>query len=189
MSQQLVVIGSFIIAAGTDFTQDASGITTSSAHYPQNTLATLIDPAPALPSDFTIGGYLYIGGQYVRCDALPTSIQKAKTYVLADLSAFRWSKMTGGTTINGIQLTTDLDSLSLIQGANATAILNPGGTTNFKAVSGWISIPNSQFPGFFAEVSAFIQKCYNVEKGHAANINALSAIDDIFTYDYTTGWQ
>lgn len=109
-----------------------------------------------------------------------------------DLTAYlanaRWMRQTGGYTINGEQIRTDEASQNLLMGACFLLTQNPAlPSVNFKAVTGYVTIPRDQMLAIGTAIGMFIQACFNAENLILADITA-GTITTTEQIDTDTRW-
>ncbi|MHB1183408.1 MAG: DUF4376 domain-containing protein [Desulfobulbia bacterium] len=127
-------------------------------------------------------------------DTITLTLAETVTAKKAALAAYRYDKEVGGLTLpNGMKVTTDDRSKTLIAGARLDTMSNPTLLTNFKADSGWIQIDADTVALISTAVAAHVRTCFDIEKAHSDALDAI-AVDpaktaaDIEAYDITTGW-
>ena len=130
-------------------------------------------------------GSILINDQWIAPILDLTPIKNSK---LSELAAYRYSKETAGITLNGAVIATDLESQAKINGAWAFAQLNPSILIDWKAESGWIQIDATTITAIAGAVASHVQACYTHERVHSTAISALTTVEAVQQYDFTTGW-
>lgn len=118
----------------------------------------------------------------------PRPLATVKSERLAALSAHRWRIETGGITISGVQVRTDIESQGKITGAAALVKEVPDTVIDWKGASGWVQLDAETMTAIALAVGTHIQGCYSAEKAHAAAISACNTAEAAGTYDFTGGW-
>lgn len=104
----------------------------------------------------------------------------------------RWNVMTGGhTTAAGIPLATDPTSIALITGL-ASAAQSGYGTPpySFKArgESTFRSLSATDVATMYADLTSFVQSCYNSEGAISQALQAATTVQDVMAIDPTAGF-
>ena len=107
---------------------------------------------------------------------------------LAALAALRWQIETGGITIGGVSVRTDIESQGKITGAHALVTAAPSTVIDWKGASGWVQLDAATMTAIALAVGTHIQACYSAEKTHAEAISAAETAEAAGTYDFTGGW-
>ena len=116
------------------------------------------------------------------------TLETAKAQRLNELAAYRYTKETAGITLNGAGIKTDLESQAKINGAWSAAQMNPAILIDWKGENGWIQIDAATITAIAMAVANHVQACFSNERIHALAINALTTIEEVLDYDFTTGW-
>ena len=115
------------------------------------------------------------------------------SFKLNELSSYRWNIQNGGTTVNGVSVKTDADSLTLIQGAKSyvdtLASTGQTATVSFKASTGFINLNQAQIDGIALAVGTHVQLAFANEAAHTTAILALTDPALVIAHDITTGWS
>lgn len=114
----------------------------------------------------------------------PKPLDQIKQRKLADLAAYRYAREISG--VAGFS--TDRESQSLITGAALAATLDPAYTVDWKGAEGWVTLNATQLLAAAQAVRAHVQACFSNEKAHALAIEALTDVQSLIDYDFTTGW-
>ncbi len=129
-----------------------------------------------------------VDGQPYAAEKVFTT-EEVKAAKLADLATYRWTKETEGITVSGVAIKTDRESQSLINGALKLFDLNPAlPAIDWKGANGWVQVDRATLEAVGLAVGVHVQACFTREKYHAEAIGALTTIEDIEAYDFTTGW-
>jgi hypothetical protein len=122
-------------------------------------------------------------------DALraPT-FDQVKAQKLNELAAYRYGKETAGVSIGGMTVKTDRESQSMLAGAKVYSDMNESVLIDWKAENGWVQIDRTVILAVSQAVATHIQACFSREKVHGEAIEALTTVEDIAAYDFTTGW-
>lgn len=116
-------------------------------------------------------------------------VANAKTLRLAELSAIRWRKETGGTVVNNVTIATDDRSKIMIEGARSAAEANANYTVNWKVAAGQFTpLTAAQIISISDAVRAHIQGCFNTEQSLSASIAAATTVAAVYAVDLTVGW-
>ena len=116
------------------------------------------------------------------------SLADAKAARKADLAAYRYARETGGITVGGAEIRTDLESQAKIVGAHALVTAAPEKVIDWKGADGWVQLNASAVTAIALAVGTHIQACYSAEKTHAEAIDACATAAAAGTYDFTGGW-
>ena len=109
--------------------------------------------------------------------ALQWVFDNAAVPIFVDLRAYaasvRYTKETGGITVDGVKLATDRESQALITGAWATAQINPQVTIQWKGSDGTFTALNAAtIIAVASAVTAHVQACFAAEQQVDAAITA-----------------
>ena len=117
------------------------------------------------------------------------TFESVKQQKFSELSAYRYSKENAGRMLNGVLIKTDLESKVNLNGAVSLAMLRPESSVNWKiSDTVWIPLPAAQIIETGLAVSDYFEDCFNCNMTHALAINALTTIEEVLDYDFTTGW-
>jgi hypothetical protein len=117
------------------------------------------------------------------------TLEEQKSLKLTALAYYRWQKETEGITLNGVGIKTDRESQGLLNGALKLFDLNPLlAAIDWKGENGWVQVDKATLEAVGRAVGAKVQACFTREKYHTEAIAALTTIEDIEAYDFTTGW-
>jgi hypothetical protein len=123
-------------------------------------------------------------GRWYNSDGTFKPLAEIKQRKLVDLAAYRYGRETAGVT----GFSTDRESQSLITGAALAATLDPAYTVDWKGAEGWVTLNATQLLAAAQAVRAHVQACFSNEKAHALAIEALTDVQSLIDYDFTTGW-
>jgi len=143
----------------------------------------------AAPADFDFASaaeWAWNGAALVHDPALVLARVKAQR--LSDLAAYRYTQETGGITLNGATIKTDLESQAKINGAWSAAQMNPAILIDWKGANGWIQIDAATITAIAMSVANHVQACFSNERVHAEAIALFATTEEIQAYDFTTGW-
>lgn len=117
------------------------------------------------------------------------ALAAAKKDALAALADKRWQIENGGTTINGIPVSTDDRAKTLITGAADRARRGAQSSFSFKAANGeFVTIDAATMILLDDSICEFIQGCFVQEKTVAALILAAKSEEDARAIDQSVGW-
>ncbi|MEV5119502.1 DUF4376 domain-containing protein [Stenotrophomonas indicatrix] len=116
------------------------------------------------------------------------SLAEVKTDLLAAVTAERWSRETGGITIGGVQVGTNLDDQNRLSGVLSAIQLGELESVDFKAQSGWVELTAPELQGIALAISAHVQACFTAERVHHEAIEQLQTRADVDAYDVMAGW-
>lgn len=142
----------------------------------------LVDQITSVPDQW-IGGQWIYDGYWLRNDGKTLKQQK-----LTDLAAYRYEKETAGIILNGSTIKTDLESQAKINGALSLVTLNTSTIINWKSANGWIQLDAVTVTAIAFSVGTYVQSCFTAERLHSEAINNLTSVEEIVSYDFTTGW-
>lgn len=115
------------------------------------------------------------------------SIKKAE--LKSKVTDKRWSVESGGILFpNGIKIKTSKDDQDRILSVIINAERNGIKSINFKAESGWAEITLVALKQLAKELTTFVQFCFDTEKYHHDNIDALDTIMSLDAYNYDSSW-
>jgi len=122
------------------------------------------------------------------------SLAQAQATALSTLAVKRYEAQSGGTTVNGVSVKTDAESLTLIAGAKAyvdagVASGNSGISVNFKTGEGaFVTLTAAQVDAIAFAVGQHVQGCFSNEAAIAAQIAAATSVDEVAGLNINTGW-
>ncbi len=117
----------------------------------------------------------------------PTFDQIVSDKLLA-LADYRYQRETAGITLNGTKIDTD-DRCKILLNSAYTSLKNGFCTAKqWKTEQGWINVTLTEIEPIVKAVDAYIQDCFNNEESHQTAIKALTTIDAVNAYDFTTCW-
>jgi hypothetical protein len=113
----------------------------------------------------------------------------AKNDALAALADKRWQIENGGTTINGIPVSTDDRAKTLITGAADRARRGAQSSFSFKSADGeFVTIDAATMILLDDSICDFIQDCFVQEKALADLIFTATSEDEARAIDQSVGW-
>ncbi len=116
------------------------------------------------------------------------TLEETKANKIQTLAAYRYEKETSGITVNGVTISTDRTSQSMLNGAQTYFTMFPSATIDWKGESGWTQVDQATALAIAQAVGSHVQACFTNERSHAEAITALTSSTDIDAYDFTTGW-
>ncbi len=125
----------------------------------------------------------------VYSDTIPApafdQIVSDKLLALAD---YRYQRETAGITLNGTKIDTD-DRCKILLNSAYTSLKNGFcAAKQWKTEQGWINVTLTEIEPIVKAVDAYVQECFDNEQIHFNVIKALTTIDAVTAYDFTTGW-
>lgn len=117
------------------------------------------------------------------------SLEELKEIKLSELASYRWGRETGGLVIGSLLVSTDDRTKTLLNGARLKAVADPSYTADWKVRSGvFTALTAAQIIYISDAVANFVDHCFKKEKDHSDAIQALTTIEGVNEYDFTTGW-
>ena len=115
-------------------------------------------------------------------------LEKIKYDKLSSLAFVRYMIETDGITVSGNAVKTDRESQAQL--ASAVLSINHGFTNmiNWKGNDGWTHLNKEQIIQFGKIVSQHVQGCFNIEQMHSKNIQKLTTLTEVESYDIKTAW-
>ena len=99
----------------------------------------------------------------------PPSKDQLKTFAASK----RWGIESGGITLNGALIRTDMDARTNLLGAREEALANPAYTLNWKDGNGlWVVLDAPTIIAISNSVRAHIQSCFDAEKAVSEKIDS-----------------
>ena len=126
------------------------------------------------------------GAWKARLDA--RSLAQAVQGKLSDIEAYDQSDKVNGFSLNG--LTVWLDKATRVGLMNSTTIAKNMGQETTTVWFGGISmtIPCDTAIGMLSALEMYALACFNVTAGHKAAVQALTSVDEVMAYDYSTNY-
>lgn len=115
----------------------------------------------------------------------PVTLESAKEAKLAELADWRYRQEIGGVNFFGARIKTDRESQATVNSAFTS--LSQGFITSidWKAAGGvWIQLGLEQIRPIAQAVAAHVQACFTAEKNLAAEINALTTIEEVEAFQF-----
>ena len=156
-----------------------AGMVEVAGHGPYPARSTLTPP----PSP-EAGHHVVWRGAWVQEPEVAPDFDELKAKLIAQVTALRWQRETGGITVGGVRVLTSIEDQNRI----ASVLIGAPATLDFKAESGWATLTLAELQGIAAAITAHVQACFTAERTHHEAISALSTVDDAQTYDVTLGW-
>ena len=119
---------------------------------------------------------------------LVKSLDELKADLVAAATAERWARETGGISIGGVQVGTNLDDQNRLSGVLSAIQLGGLESVDFKAQSGWVQLTATELQGIALAISAHVQACFTAERAHHEAIEQLQTQADVDAYDVMAGW-
>lgn len=116
------------------------------------------------------------------------SLDELKADLVAAATAERWARETGGISIGGVQIGTNLDDQNRLSGVLSAIQLGGLESVDFKAQSGWVQLTAAELQGIALAISAHVQACFTAERAHHEAIEQLQTQADVDAYDVMAGW-
>jgi hypothetical protein len=127
-------------------------------------------------------------GANITYTGTPKDIETVKKLILADLAARRYQVEVGGIELNGSVVSTDRDTQSKISGAAAAVAAGLPTPLTWKSPSGFVTIDAPTLTALALAIATHVQAAFETEALHTAAIQALTEVEDVIVYDYSTGW-
>lgn len=112
------------------------------------------------------------GGVQITYTAAALDPADARANLKAYAARKRFEVETGGLTINGVQVATDRESQSLINGAYALIQREPERLIKWKALSGFVELDAAAITALAAAVATHVQAAFSAEAEVVAAIDA-----------------
>lgn len=106
----------------------------------------------------------------------------------AEITATRYVKEVGGVSVGGSVINTDRESQSLIIGAYTAAKNGIADSFDFKAATGWVTLPAATMIVIGEAVFAHIQGCFTREKELHAQVDGAVTLMDVLNINHLSGW-
>lgn len=120
----------------------------------------------------------------------PEFLNEQKQIIKNKITEKRWEIESGGMTFqNGISVKTSKDDQDRIMSVIINAERNNIQEIDFKALSGWTKISLTSLIQLSRELTFFVQNCFKIEKMHHDAVDLITDINELFLYDYNTGWN
>jgi hypothetical protein len=127
-------------------------------------------------------------GSWVIRDALPT-LEEARAAKLDALASRRWQAETGGTTFNGLALSTDTVSQTKYVGAIVGAQIDPNATLKWKMADGsFVTLDAATITAVAMAVRSHIQACFDREAELRTLLQAAASKAELEAVDINAGW-
>lgn len=150
-------------------------------HYWRDGALKPIPPRPA--GDWAV--FDYAEEQWID----PRSITELKSDLLDRATARRWEVETGGITLpGGITVKTGKADQDRITSVIANAEMAGIDSVNFKAESGWVTLPIAAVKDIARTIALHVQACFTAERAHHEAIAALNSEAAVRAYDVSVNW-
>ncbi|AZO67697.1 DUF4376 domain-containing protein [Mesorhizobium sp. M6A.T.Cr.TU.016.01.1.1] len=132
-----------------------------------------------------VPGYRYSGGVFsVPADTIATLREKA----LARLAARRWQAETAGVVVDGVSISTDRETTSMLTAAFVVASNDPEYSIRWKVQNGvFVTVSAPQIIALAAAVREHVQACFDREDELTAAILAANSAS-LDALDIESGW-
>lgn len=119
---------------------------------------------------------------------MPTDIDMAKATKIAEIAAYSDSDAVNILTFHGLKtwLTPNIRANYLVS-LDAAELLGETDIT-FVVEGVQASLPIKQVRLLLAKIQRYADACYIVTEGHKRAVRALQTVEDVESYDYTTGY-
>ncbi|WP_171955575.1 DUF4376 domain-containing protein [Stenotrophomonas maltophilia] len=118
----------------------------------------------------------------------PRDLERERRSLLQRVTAERWKRETGGIQVGGVHIATAVEDQNRINSVLSAADLGCIESVDFKAESGWISVPVGELREIAVQVALHVQRCFSAEMMHHRSIAELGTLEEIDRYDLSTGW-
>lgn len=125
---------------------------------------------------------------YVCVEDVEEELQRAKEVKIAEIAAYSDSDAVNSLTFNGLKtwLTPDVRANYLVS-LDAAELLGETDIT-FVVEGVQASLPIKQVRLLLAKIQRYADACYIVTEGHKRAVRALQTVEEVESYDYTTGY-
>lgn len=125
---------------------------------------------------------------YVQEDEPVMTVEGAKAAKIAEIAEYSDSDAVNSLTFNGIKtwLTPDVRANYLVS-LDAAELLGETDIT-FVVEGVQASLPIKQVRLLLAKIQRYADACFIVTEGHKRAVRALQAVEEVESYDYTTGY-
>lgn len=133
--------------------------------------------------------YIYTESGVIKAPEKLISLEEAIKHKLQYLALLRYEKETSGVEFNGIKISTDRESVSILNSTLASLVNGFAETIEWKTDSGeFTSIDIITLTEISRQVFEHVQNCFKQENVHALNIKQLTSVEDVNAYDIESGW-
>ena len=125
---------------------------------------------------------------YVCVEDVEEELQRAKEVKIAEIAAYSDSDAVNSLTFNGLKtwLTPNVRANYLVS-LDAAELLGETDIT-FVVEGVQASLPIKQVRLLLAKIQRYADACYIVTEGHKRAVRALQTVEEVESYDYTTGY-
>lgn len=125
---------------------------------------------------------------YVYVEDVEGELLRAKEVKIAEIAAYSDSDAVNSLTFNGMKtwLTPDVRANYLVS-LDAAELLGETDIT-FVVECVQASLPIKQVRLLLAKIQRYADACYIVTEGHKRAVKALQTVEEVESYDYTTGY-
>lgn len=139
-------------------------------------------------TDGKVISYVYDGVKLLNVLSMNDVLPRLREYVLKEISAFDSSSSVNSFTIDGKAIWLNKDTrLALRQRFVAEQASGIKSTTLWYGTDQFnLSVPDAI--EMLNTIEIYACKCYDVTAAHKAKVQSMTTLDDVFGYDYTTGY-
>jgi len=113
-------------------------------------------------------------------DKWVTPFEVLKELKLNEINALKWSKVDGGTEINGMYINTDADAQRLANGAVTQCLIDPSYSCDWKMTDGnFIKLNSTMIIGIAVAIRTHIQGCFDKEAELVTLVKAAETPEDL----------
>ena len=125
---------------------------------------------------------------YVCVEDVEEELQRAKEVKIAEIASYSDSEAVNSLTFNGLKtwLTPNVRANYLVS-LDAAELLGETDIT-FVVEGVQASLPIKQVRLLLAKIQRYADACYIVTEGHKRAVKALQTVEEVESYDYTTGY-
>lgn len=113
-----------------------------------------------------------ITGDISLTEAIEPVAPPSKAQLIRRAADARWKKEVGGVMFNGVKISTDDRSKTLLQGARTAADANPDHVEGWKTAGGWVDLTAAQIIAISDAVRAHVSACFAIERAVVAQIES-----------------
>lgn len=134
---------------------------------------------------YTMSGYTpnEDGSYSTTWTATPLPLDQAQTVLLGKVATYRAGVAYAPVTFNNVLVPINSDVISIL-----SVVAGGTATIDFKGDNGWLSIAPADATALIAQIQTQVQTAFTNERKHHDAVMALTTVDEVAAYDYTTGW-
>ena len=127
--------------------------------------------------------------EYIEPEPTPEQLlQRAKATKIASLQAYDSSDAVNSFSVNGVSMWVPADKRAVLR-TSIEAYKALGAENITKVWDGQeYTFPVVDWDTMLNQVEVYASECFNQTRRHAAAINALTTVEDVEFYDFTTGY-